>query len=213
MSAVLQQDQQFRFPALQRKDGNATVQQLSEQFYQQGFQAGVAATEQDAYQRGVAEGQQQLQEFWQKELEKQQNELAQKQQRALDFLTEQFNQQLQYKEQQLGQELLLLVQQLASSVLQTELVLQPSLLQLAIDQLLPQLGATDPLQSIQLSQADASLFNGIRHIQQIPLQFDAALPSGRVQFNGRQQLHQLDFQQRLEQAMLPVRRQLLGDDA
>ena len=82
-----------------------------------------------------------------------------------------------------------------------------------IQQLLPQLGATDPLVSIQLSQADAPLFNGIRHIQQIPLQFDAALPSGRVQFNGRQQLHQLDFQQRLEQAMLPVRRQLLGDDA
>ncbi|RRJ20228.1 hypothetical protein EIK76_11930 [Rheinheimera mesophila] len=213
MSAVLQQDQQFRFPALQRKDGNATVQQLSEQFYQQGFQAGVAATEQEAYQRGVSEGQQQLQEFWQKELEKQQNELAQKQQRALDFLTEQFNQQLQNKEQQLAQELLLLVQQLASTVLQTELVLQPSLLQLAIDQLLPQLGATDPLVSIQLSQADAPLFNGIRHIQQIPLQFDAALPSGRVQFNGRQQLHQLDFQQRLEQAMLPVRRVLLGDDA
>jgi flagellar biosynthesis/type III secretory pathway protein FliH len=213
MSAVLQQDQQFRFPTLQRKDGSVTVQQLSEQFYQQGFQAGVAATEQDAYQRGVTEGQQQLQDFWQKELEKQQNELAQKQQRALDFLTEQFNQQLQHKEQQLGQELLLLVQQLASTVLQTELVLQPSLLQLAIDQLLPQLGATDPLQSIQLSQADAPLFNGIRHIQQIPLQFDAALPSGRVQFNGRQQLHQLDFQQRLAQAMLPVRRQLLGDDA
>ena len=213
MSAVLQQDQQFRFPALQRKDGNATVQQLSEQFYQQGFQAGVAATEQDAYQRGITEGQQQLQQFWQQELEKQQSELAQKQQRALDFLTEQFNQQLQHKEQQLAQELLLLVQQLASTVLQTELVLQPSLLQLAIDQLLPQLGATDPLVSIQLSQADAPLFNGIRHIQQIPLQFDAALPSGRVQFNGRQQLHQLDFQQRLEQAMLPVRRQLLGDDA
>jgi hypothetical protein len=213
MSAVVQQDQQFRFPSLQRKDGSATVQQLSEQFYQQGFQAGVAATEQEAYQRGVTEGQQQLEQFWQKELEKQQNELAQKQQRALDFLTEQFNQQLQHKEQQLGQELLLLVQQLASAVLQTELVLQPSLLQRAIDQLLPQLGATDPLQSIQLSQADAPLFNGIRHIQQIPLQFDASLPSGRVQFNGRQQLHQLDFQQRLEQAMLPVRRILLGDDA
>ncbi len=202
MSAVLQQDQQFRFPSLQRKDGNATVQQLSEQFYQQGFQAGVAATEQEAYQRGVSEGQQQLEQFWQKELEKQQNELAQKQQRALDFLTEQFNQQLQHKEQQL-----------ASTVLQTELVLQPSLLQLAIDQLLPQLGATDPLVSIQLSQADAPLFSGIRHIQHIPLQFDASLPSGRVQFNGRQQLHQLDFQQRLEQAMLPVRRVLLGDDA
>lgn len=213
MSAVVQQDQQFRFPVLQRKDGSATVQQLSEQFYQQGFQAGVAATEQDAYQRGITEGQQQLQQFWQQELEKQQSELAQKQQRALDFLTEQFNQQLQHKEQQLAQELLLLVQQLASTVLQTELVLQPSLLQLAIDQLLPQLGATDPLVSIQLSQTDAPLFNGIRHIQQIPLQFDAALPSGRVQFNGRQQLHQLDFQQRLEQAMLPVRRQLLGDDA
>ncbi len=213
MSAVLQQDQQFRFPSLQRKDGNATVQQLSEQFYQQGFQAGVAATEQEAYQRGVSEGQQQLEQFWQKELEKQQNELAQKQQRALDFLTEQFNQQLQNKEQQLAQELLLLVQQLASTVLQTELVLQPSLLQLAIDQLLPQLGATDPLVSIQLSQADAPLFSGIRHIQHIPLQFDASLPSGRVQFNGRQQLHQLDFQQRLEQAMLPVRRVLLGDDA
>lgn len=213
MSAVLQQDQQFRFPVLQRKDGSATAQQLSEQFYQQGFQAGVAATEQEAYQRGVAEGQQQLEQFWQKELEKQQNELKQKQQRALDFLTEQFNQQLQHKEQQLGQELLLLVQQLASTVLQTELVLQPSLLQLAIDQLLPQLGATDPLASIQLSQADASLFNGIRHIQQIPLQFDATLPSGRVQFNGRQQLHQLDFQQRLEQAMVPVRRLLLGEDA
>lgn len=213
MSAVVQQDQQFRFPVLQRKDGSATVQQLSEQFYQQGFQAGVAATEQDAYQRGITEGQQQLQQFWQQELEKQQSELAQKQQRALDFLTEQFNQQLQHKEQQLAQELLLLVQQLASTVLQTELVLQPSLLQLAIDQLLPQLGATDPLVSIQLSQTDAPLFNGIRHIQQIPLQFDAALPSGRVQFNGSQQLHQLDFQQRLEQAMLPVRRQLLGDDA
>lgn len=213
MSAVLQQDQQFRFPTLQRKDGNATAQQLSEQFYQQGFQAGVDATEQEAYQRGIADGQQQLQEFWQRELEKQQSELVQKQQRALDFLTEQFSQQLQHKEQQLGQELLLLVQQLASTVLQTELVLQPSLLQLAIDQLLPQLGATDPLQSIQLSQADAPLFNGIRQIQQIPLQFDAALPSGRVQFNGRQQLHQLDFEQRLVQAMAPVRRQLLGDDA
>lgn len=213
MSAVLQQDQQFRFPTLQRKDGHATAQQLSEQFYQQGFQAGVDATEQDAYQRGIADGQQQLQEFWQRELEKQQSELVQKQQRALDFLTEQFSQQLQHKEQQLGQELLLLVQQLASTVLQTELVLQPSLLQLAIDQLLPQLGATDPLQSIQLSQADAPLFNGIRQIQQIPLQFDAALPSGRVQFNGRQQLHQLDFEQRLVQAMAPVRRQLLGDDA
>lgn len=213
MTALLQQDQQFRFPTLQRKDGSATAQQLSEQFYQQGFQAGVEATEQDAYQRGVAQGQQQLQEFWQKELEKQQSEQAQKQQRALDFLTEQFTQQLQHKEQQLGQELLLLVQQLASTVLQTELVLQPSLLQLAIEQLLPQLGATDPLQSIQLSAADAALFNGIRHIQQIPLQFDTNLPSGRVQFNGRQQLHQLDFEQRLTQAMAPVRRLLLGEDA
>ena len=76
MSAVVQQDQQFRFPVLQRKDGSATAQQLSEQFYQQGFQAGVAATEQEAYQRGVAEGQQQLEQFWQKELEKQQNELT-----------------------------------------------------------------------------------------------------------------------------------------
>lgn len=213
MTALLQQDQQFRFPTLQRKDGSATAQQLSEQFYQQGFQAGVEATEQDAYQRGVAQGQQQLQEFWQKELEKQQSEQAQKQQRALDFLTEQFTQQLQHKEQQLGQELLLLVQQLASTVLQTELVLQPSLLQLAIEQLLPQLGATDPLQSIQLSAADAALFNGIRHIQQIPLQFDTNLPSGRVQFNGRQQLHQLDFEQRLTQTMAPVRRLLLGEDA
>jgi len=212
MNAV-QQDHNFRFPALQRKDGNATVQQLSEQFYQQGFQEGVAATEQEAYQRGVAEGQRQLEAFWQKELEKQQSEAAQKQQRALDFLTEQFNQQLNHTEQQLAQELLLLVQQLASTVLQAELVLQPSLLQLAIEQLLPQLGATDPLTSIQLSTTDAALFSGIRHIQQIPLQFDAALPAGRVQFNGRQQLHQLDFQQRLTQAMAPVRTLLLGDDA
>ncbi len=212
MNAV-QQDHNFRFPALQRKDGNATLQQLSEQFYQQGFQEGVAATEQEAYQRGVAEGQQQLEAFWQKELEKQQSEAAQKQQRALDFLTEQFNQQLNHTEQQLAQELLLLVQQLASTVLQAELVLQPSLLQLAIEQLLPQLGATDPLTSIQLSTADAALFSGIRHIQHIPLQFDAALPAGRVQFNGRQQLHQLDFQQRLTQAMVPVRTLLLGEDA
>jgi flagellar biosynthesis/type III secretory pathway protein FliH len=213
MSAALQQDHQFRFPALQRKDGNVSVQQLSEQYYQQGFQAGVVATEQEAYQRGVTEGQQQLQQFWQNELEKQQAGLAKSQQQALDLLTAQFQQQLDFKEQQLGQELLLLVQQLANAVLQTELVLQPSLLQLAIEQLLPQLGATDPLVSIQLSAADAKLFNGIRQIQQIPLQFDAGLPAGRVQFNGRQQLHQLDFQQRLEQAMVPVRRLLLGDDA
>ncbi|WP_337879853.1 FliH/SctL family protein [Rheinheimera sp.] len=205
--------QPLRFPALQRRDGSVHPQQQYEQGYQQGYQAGVEATEQEAFSRGRLAGEQQAEAFWQHQLQQQQTDALVREQQALDLLAQQFEQQLQQRDQQIAAELLATVQQLCSLVLQAELVTQPALLQLSIEQLVPLLGATDPLQSIAVSAQDAALFTGISQIQQVPLQLDNQLSAGQVLFNGKQQLHQLDFQQRLDEALLPLRQQLLGDHA
>lgn len=133
------------------------------------------------------------------------------QQAALELLSQQFQQQLRLHDAQLAQEILLLVQSLANVVIEAELQLQPALLHQAIDRILPELGKVDVIESIQISPQDAALFDGISQIQNVPLQQDPQLTSGEVFFNGRAQLHQLDYQQRLQQALQPLRDSLNHD--
>lgn len=200
----------FRFPVLQRNDGRVSVQQLSEQQYQQGFADGSAATEQEAYQRGLADGQQMAQAQAARELAQQQQHWQQQQQQALDLLVDAFHQQLAQQDLQLANELGLLVQRLAATVIAAELTLQPTLFADIVSRLCGTLSAAEPLQSIVLAQADAALFAGVSQIGQVPLRFDEAQPSGQVQFIANQQLHQLDFNSRLAQAMQPVWQALTG---
>ncbi len=75
---------------------------------------------------------------------------------------------------------------------------------------MPELALTDTLQSIAVSAQDTALFAGISQLAQIPLLTDPHLPAGVVQLNGQQQLYQLDFPKRLQQALQPLRQQLWG---
>lgn len=210
MSATLQP---MRFPSLQRRDGTVHPQQQYQQGYERGYQDAVAATEQDAFLRGKVAGEEQAAAFWQHQLTQQQEQSLEQHQQALDLLTAQFSAQLTERDSQLASQLAQTVEELCRLVVQAELVMQPALLQLTIDELVPSLGATDPLQSISVSAQDARLFTGISHIHQVPLQSDSSLTSGQVLFNGKQQLHQLDFQQRITEVLQPLKKQLLGDDA
>lgn len=199
------QDLGFRFPSLQRHDGIIEFKHPSEHYYQQGYVAGIAAAQHQAYERGMLQGQQTAQAFLDNELTNLKNKAVQQQQAALDLLSQQFQQQLRQHDAQLGQEILLLVQSLATLVIEAELQLQPALLHQAIDRILPELGKVDVIESIQISPQDAVLFDGVNQIQNVPLQQDAQLGAGEVFFNGRAQLHQLDYQQRLQQALQPLR--------
>lgn len=203
------QDLEFRFPSLQRHDGVVEFKHPNEHYYQQGYIAGIAAAQQQAYERGVQQGQQNAEAKLSAELKQAKAEAAARQQAALDLLSQQFQQQLRLNDAQLAQEILLLVQSLASLVIEAELKLQPALLHQAIDTLLPELGKTDQIDSIQISPQDAPLFDGINQIQNIPLLQDPQLAPGEVFFNGRAQLHQLDYQHRLQQALQPVRDSLM----
>lgn len=203
-------DLSFRFPLLQRQHGLAEVQHPNEHFYQQGYLAGIAKAQQQAYDRGLQAGQQAAEALMAQQLQLAAEEAAARQAAALVLLTQQFNQQLQWRDEQLAQEIYLLVEQLATTVLAVELQLQPTLLQQAVVALVPELALTDTLESIAVSAQDAALFAGISQLEQIPLLTDANLPAGVVQLNGQQQLYQLDFPKRLQQALQPLRQQLLS---
>ncbi len=203
-------DLSFRFPLLQRQHGLAEVQHPNEHFYQQGYLAGIAKAQQQAYDRGLQAGQQAAEALMAQQLQLAAEEAAARQAAALALLTQQFNQQLQWRDEQLAQEIYLLVEQLATTVLAVELQLQPTLLQQAVVALVPELALTDTLESIAVSAQDAALFAGISQLEQIPLLTDANLPAGVVQLNGQQQLYQLDFPKRLQQALQPLRQQLLS---
>ena len=205
------QDPGFRFPSLQRHDGIVEFKHPSEHYYQQGYVAGIAAAQQQAYERGVLQGQQTAQAFLDNELAAIQQKAALQQQAALELLSQQFQQQLRLHDAQLAQEILLLVQSVATVVIEAELQLQPALLHQAIDRILPELGKVDVIESIQISPQDAALFDGISQIQNVPLQQDPQLGAGEVFFNGRAQLHQLDYQQRLQHALQPLRDSLNHD--
>lgn len=205
------QDLEFRFPSLQRHDGIVEFKHPNEHYYQQGYVAGIAAAQQQAYERGLLQGQQNAAAALDAELKAVRTDAVKAQQAALDLLTQQFQQQLRQNDAQLSQEILLLVQSLASLVIEAELKLQPALLHQAIDSLLPELGKTDVIDSIQISPQDAALFDGINQIQNIPLQQEPQLGAGEVFFNGRSQLHQLDYQHRLQQALQPVRDSLIHE--
>lgn len=201
-------DLSFRFPLLQRQHGQAEVQQPNEHFYQQGYLAGIAKAQQQAYELGLQAGQQAAEALMAQQLLLAAEQAATRQAQALTLLTSQFNQQLQWRDAQLAEEIYLLVEQLATTVLAAELQLQPTLLQQAVAALVPELARTDTLQSITVSVQDAALFAGISQLEQIPLLTDAHLPAGVVQLNGQQQLYQLDFPKRLQQALQPLRQQL-----
>jgi len=203
-------DLSFRFPLLQRQHGLAEVQHPNEHFYQQGYLAGIAKAQQQAYDRGLQAGQQAAEALMAQQLQLAAEEAAARQAAALVLLTQQFNQQLQWRDEQLAQEIYLLVEQLATTVLAVELQLQPTLLQQTVVALVPELALTDTLESIAVSAQDAALFAGISQLEQIPLLTDANLPAGVVQLNGQQQLYQLDFPKRLQQALQPLRQQLLS---
>jgi flagellar biosynthesis/type III secretory pathway protein FliH len=201
-------DLSFRFPLLQRQHGLAQVQHPNEHFYQQGYLAGIAKAQQQAYDRGLQAGQQAAEALMAQQLQLAAEQAAARQAQALTLLSQQFNQQLQWRDEQLAQEIYLLVEQLATTVLAAELQLQPRLLQQAVATLVPELALTDALESIYISVQDAALFAGISQLAQIPLLTDPHLPSGVVQLNGQQQLYQLDFAKRLQQALQPLRQQL-----
>jgi len=203
----------FRFPRLHRTDGQVSVQQLTEQQYQQGYADGSAAAAEQAYQRGLLDGKLQAQTQAANELALRLSQLGQQHQQALDLLATQFNQQLLAQDEQLALELTTLVQRLAEVVLQTELQLQPGLLLQIVGRLAGTLTSGEPLQSIVLAQADAPLFSGVQQIGEIPLRFEANQPAGQILFQARQQLHQLDFNSRLAEAMRPVAQELLATSA
>ncbi|MDX3775095.1 FliH/SctL family protein [Chromatiaceae bacterium AAb-1] len=201
----------FRFPVLQRHAHQQTAEQQAQIAYDKGLNAGI----EQGTEQGIALGRSQAREqaeVWQKQqLEQEISRLTAEYQQRFNTLEAQLQQHNVQQEQDLRQAVFELLSKLAETVLETELSINPQQLQQAITHTLKALQSTEQIQSIWLAPADIEALQqlGISRIGNTPLLADDSLPTGSAQFTGSSQLHLLDFRQRLSEAMVTVRQQLL----
>lgn len=201
----------FRFPSLERPPHQQTTEQVARKAYDRGVADGIAQGKEQGIAQGRAEAQAQAETRLEQRLEQERQQLNAEYQQRFDTLTSQLQQHGLRQEKELELAVYELISKLAETVLETELSINPHQLQLAISRTLQSLKSAENIQSVRLSPADAERLHalGISRIDQIPLLADDSLPEGSAQFNGSAQLHLLDFRQRLSEALIVVRQQLL----
>lgn len=202
------------FPRLERSDAVSFEEQL-EQAYQDGLAEGIK----QGFDKGQVYGQEQAQETHQQHMQQLQKELnsqlKQQYQSQFEAMKKGLQRQQKSVKEQLQHAVVTLIEQLAKHTLSAELQDNKRHLAQAVQEIMPELDAVDPLQQVYVSESDISFWQqfDLSAFAPLTLHCDPELVAGQVQFVGKTQLFELDFTRKLEQLLEQLKIDLEQDSA
>lgn len=202
----------YRFPLLARTDVQKSPAELAEEAYAQGLAAGRAEASTQAFEQGLAQGLAQAEAVATEREQQLKLQLQRQYQEQFNWLAQQVLKHQQLNDNQLQAQLYELICALTEQVLEFELSLNPQQLVQAVNSSLAAILPQERIESIQVAAADADRLQALNITQfgDISWQRDETLQSGTVQFSGPNQLHLLDFHQRLHDVLQQFRALLLA---
>jgi len=209
--------QVYKFPRRVLSESQLSIEQQLANAFEQGMKEGERL--------GFERGQQQVSDELRLALEQEkQSAIASATQEVSARLTgdlqAQFNQLLEQWQAEkakmtanLQAGVLALVTGLARSVLDAELAIEPMQMQRVVQQAISDLQNQDEIQEIRISEHDEPIWQqlDITHLAGIPLQSYPELAAGEVHFIGKEQLHVISLQARLDELLAQVKSGLADD--
>ncbi|WP_417763245.1 FliH/SctL family protein [Shewanella sp.] len=199
------------FPTLDRQELLLSLDQRLQLAYERGLAEGRAEGDKQGQQTARQQLTQEMEARCQQQTEQRVEQLQQQYQQQLDSLLNGVKQQLSLQQQQLSEQLFDSLAAISQLVIEAELAIQPESYLAAIQKVLTCLQGREAISAIHVATADGEWLQtqNISQIGGVEVRVDDSLPCGQVQFDGDNQLHQLSFQQRLDEVLAQIKPMLM----